>query len=92
MWEIEDLSDVDHGRWEDLDQEVISKTAPELWERFRDEPLSMQFPGGGSVPEFERKLFAALALLCEVNAGLSFVVVTHELPIRLLLARFFGGR
>ncbi len=84
------LEDLDHGDWEGVSPEEASRSHPRPWAAFRSFPLDARPPGGESLAELERRLRELLIgdLAGEEEPA---ILVTHELPIRLLLARLAGS-
>jgi broad specificity phosphatase PhoE len=85
----ERLIDVDTGRWTGLTEHDAITDDPIAFDRYRRFPQAARFPGGESMPDAERRVLRALADLHGSKSRLT-VVVSHELPIRLVLARLRG--
>ncbi|GIU98959.1 MAG: hypothetical protein KatS3mg014_0575 [Actinomycetota bacterium] len=89
--EIEpDLIDLDHGRWEALTPEEAAELDPEAFRRFREDPRSAEAPGGERLADVERRVLAALRRIGERFDGAACAAVSHEIPIRLAIARLAG--
>ena len=78
--------DLDHGRWTGMTAEQAAAFDPGEFERFRDDPRSCVPPAGERVLDLERRMSEALRWLADRFPGSAVAVVTHEIPIRILLA------
>jgi len=87
-----DLLDLDHGRWEGLTPEEASAQAPEAFARFRSDPRSAEAPGGERLSDVERRVLAALEGIGGRHDGAACAAVSHEIPIRLVIASLRGLR
>jgi len=81
-----DLVDLDHGRWEGLTPEEAAALDAEAFERFRADPRTAEAPGGERLADVERRVLAALRRIGERHPGAACAAVSHEIPIRLVVA------
>lgn len=81
------LIDLDHGAWTALTADEAAEAAPEAFARFRREPRRAVAPGGESMHEVESRMVEALTDIAGSHDGASAAAVSHEIPIRLVLAR-----
>ncbi|HWO71196.1 MAG TPA: histidine phosphatase family protein [Actinomycetota bacterium] len=86
------LVDLDHGDWTGLTPEEAAARDPEAFACFRSEPLRSTPPGGEALADTLRRTRAALRDLVERHGGAPVVAVSHEVPIRLVLADALGVR
>jgi broad specificity phosphatase PhoE len=86
------LIDLDHGAWTGLTAEEACARDPEAFARFRDEPLGSRPPGGEPLAEALERVRATLLRLVARHGGAPVVAVSHEVPIRLVLADALGIR
>jgi broad specificity phosphatase PhoE len=87
---LEDLIDLDHGRWEALTAEEAAERDPEEFRRFREDPRSSTAPGGEHLADVEARLLSVLGSLAARHDGEPVVAVSHEIPIRLVIAALAG--
>lgn len=57
---------------------------------FRTDPLQARPPGGEQISDVETRTIDALRELIAANPTRTVVAVSHEVPIRLVLARLLG--
>lgn len=88
-----DLIDLDHGAWEGLTPDEAAERDPEAFERFRRDPRNAEPPGGERLSDVERRVLGVLARIGETHDGGACAAVSHEIPIRLVIARLqeLGG-
>lgn len=85
-----DLIDLDHGSWEALTADEAAADDAAAYERWRSDPRSSQPPGGEPVARVEERIFRAVDRWSAVRSGTEVALVTHEIPIRLLVSRIRG--
>lgn len=83
---LDDLTDVDMGAWTGLTMAEASSSSPVEFDRFFQLPQAAEVPGGGWMWETQRRMLLTLGEI-GANAPGDVVVVTHELPIRLVLVK-----
>jgi probable phosphoglycerate mutase len=81
-----DLLDLDHGSWEGLTSEEASARDPEAFARFRSDPRNAAAPGGERLLDVEQRVVAALERIGARHDGAVCAAVSHEIPIRLVIA------
>lgn len=86
----EGLNDLDHGAWTALTPAEAAEGWPAEFARFRERPRAAAAPGGETMPDVEERLMRTLDLLAERHRGAAFAAVSHEIPIRLVIARVAG--
>lgn len=85
---VDDLREVDFGRWERLTFAEISGRDPELAARWRVWSPDFVFPGGERVGDFIARVTRAAAAL--PRAGENVLVVAHGGVVRAMLCHFLG--
>lgn len=88
--EVADLVDLDHGRWEGLTPEEAAERDPDAFLRFRSDPRRAAAPGGEGMGDVERRVLSALGSITERHPGEAIAAVSHEIPIRLVVAALDG--
>jgi probable phosphoglycerate mutase len=77
----ERLVEIAHGEWEGLLRAQVAQRWPDWLERWRDEPQSVQFPGGESLAQVRTRF---LSFIDDApRFGSPLVVCTHDVIIRL---------
>lgn len=82
---LQELNDLDYGEWTNREHSEISKTYPELYQRWKQSPDLMQFPGGENLPRRAEQIAAALRLALESHVDDTVVMVSHDSSNRVLL-------
>lgn len=84
------LREMDFGRWEDLTfAEIETLATPAELRCWRETPEVMHFPGGESVPEFSRRVDAALDDILTGKEE-TVMLVTHGGVLMHILGRIHG--
>jgi broad specificity phosphatase PhoE len=84
------LIDADMGRWQGLTREEAAARDPAEYERYRVDPRRSVIPGGDTVAAVEERVRATIQELADAHDELEIVVVSHELPIRLMVSAARG--
>jgi broad specificity phosphatase PhoE len=87
---VRDLADLDYGPWTGRTAEEVQRTDPEAYRQFRTEPERAVIPGGESVAALGARVDRFLRGLARGRPGAIVAVVTHDLPIRWVLAHSAG--
>lgn len=80
------LTDADYGRWEGLTPDEARAADPEAFDLLMREPRRASMPGGESLPDVERRVLEGLAWAAKMHPGGTIAAVSHEIPIRLVIA------
>jgi alpha-ribazole phosphatase len=75
---------VDSG--EGLIPDQAADRDPAEFHRFRQDPRSATAPGGERMADVEARVLLALRSMAARHEGESFAAVSHEIPIRLVIA------
>ncbi len=84
------LIDLDHGAWTGLRPVEAEARDPEAFARFRETPLEARPPGGEDLRSVLARILGALDELMAERPGAPVAVVSHEVPIRLVLGHLLG--
>lgn len=84
---VDELTDLDMGASTGLTMQEASSASPREFDWFFRMPRAAELPGGGRMSEALRRTLGALEEIAARTAGGGVVVVTHELPIRLVLVK-----
>jgi len=89
---ISDLREIQCGDWETLNREEIEAKWPGMINLWQFEPEKLKMPGkdGESFVEVQKRSYAAFIDLVRTNEGRDIAVVSHMLPIKLVIAKLFG--
>lgn len=88
--EVPGLIDLDYGAWEGLTWDEAMAADPKAVAVFRSDPHAAIPPGGEPVISVQSRVMRTLEELVSRAPGASLVAVTHEIPIRLVLASLLG--
>ena len=83
------LVDVDYGAWEGLTWEEATAADPDAAAVFQNDPHAATPPGGEPVASVETRVMRTLHQLTD-NEPAVVVAVTHEIPLRLVMAGLLG--
>ena len=87
---VGDLREVDFGTFEGLTAVEAEALDPAAFAAWTADPSTVRFPGGGCFAEVAARVSAVVARLRVRHAGETVVVVTHDGPLRALLAEALG--
>jgi broad specificity phosphatase PhoE len=79
------LRELDFGEWEGLSPEECSVSHPMRYRRWMEDPRSEDPPGGESLDDLARRVFAFADLVADRFRRRTAVFVTHGGPIRVFL-------
>jgi broad specificity phosphatase PhoE len=83
---VDELIEVDVGRWEGRSWVEIAQTEPDAYRRFMDDPGQTPYLGGESFQQVQDRALPALRRLMEMNPGGRIAVVAHNIVNRASLA------
>lgn len=86
------LAEIAHGDWEGKLASEIRQSDPERLQAWRDDPASVQMPGGGeSLGQVMDRVWPAFERACAgLDPGQTLLVVAHDAVNRLILCRVLG--
>lgn len=87
---LEDLNDLDYGRWQWRTFDEMRSSAPALFQQWLDAPDLVRFPGGESLEDLLARTADALRAVCERSRGLTAVMVGHDSVNRMILLQLLG--
>ena len=87
---IDDLLNLDYGRWEGLTKDEAREVDPLAWERYVNDPEHAHCPGGESLVAAGDRIVRALRMLGERHAGATVAAVSHGVMLRLAVLRIAG--
>lgn len=87
---VDDLLNLDYGRWEGLTREECRSVDPDAWQRFVTDPEQAHCPGGESVAAAADRIVRALRQIGERHAGETVAAVSHGVLLRLAVLRIAG--
>lgn len=87
----DDLQEMDQGIFEGLDFSYIQEEYSHVLEHWRNDPETLQLPGGESLSGVQRRALDAIADIKSRFESQNIVVVSHNMVIGTLLCRFSGN-
>ena len=81
------LQELDFGRWEGMNSEVLMRTHASQLTQFWEDPRRHPPPEGECLSRFEARVLEALDSLVDRYRGRRILVITHAGVIRVLLCR-----
>jgi broad specificity phosphatase PhoE len=88
--ELDDISDLDYGAWQDKTHAQVREAYPALYRRWLTAPHLIKFPEGSSLAQLSARVTDALRLLLDTHADATVVVVGHDSGHRTLLLHALG--
>ncbi len=86
----DDLNEIQLGDWQGLHLNEISQRWPELWQQWRADPSESAIPGGESFQQVAERAIRAFETVVAAEPGRQAVIVTHEIVVKVLVARALG--
>ena len=87
----DDLREMDQGIFEGLDFSYIREKHSDVLEHWREDPETLQLPGGESLKGVQQRAIDAIADLKSRFGSQSVVVVSHNMVIGTLFCSFTGS-
>jgi broad specificity phosphatase PhoE len=81
--------DVDYGEWSEKDIVEVGRRWPREFSLWQEDPASLRFPGGESLPEVRERLEKGLELLRRRHGG-RVLLVGHKVVNRIILCICLG--
>lgn len=85
-----ELGEMRIGDWEGMLAVEIAARYPELWRTWRASPGDFRMPSGESLGEVAERAAAAFVRIMDGAEGTMALAVTHDVVVRLLVARCLG--
>jgi len=85
----EGLTDIHRGEWEGLTHEQAKEKYPDLYKGWFENPAVVSFPGGDNLKNVQRKAWHAFERISQHAEGLTIVLVSHHVVLRVLLCSLF---
>ena len=85
---IEDLQEMDYGKWTGKAVEDLEKSDPETLISWQFEPHKHRMPGGETVGEVQERVVRTLDSILSVERGNGVCVVTHPIPVKAAMCHF----
>jgi broad specificity phosphatase PhoE len=80
---LDDLVNLDYGRWEGLTNEESEAVDPAAWKAYKTDPRGAHCPGGESLIAAEDRVVRALKTIGERHPGETVAAVSHGVMLRL---------
>jgi probable phosphoglycerate mutase len=87
---LDDLREIDHGRWEGLRREDAATMYPEEYAAWEHDPFSFAPTGGEPGRHVMERGLRAFQQIVLAHPGEGVVVVSHKATIRLIIAHVLG--
>ena len=88
----EDFAEIDFGDFEGLEYAKVERRFPEIYQKWMNQPTSVEFPNGESFSRMKARVLRAINELKLRHAGETFAVVSHGGANRIVLANALGMR
>lgn len=87
---VDDLREIDCGRWEGMTWNDVERQWPEYFRRFSEDPEHVAYLDGENLTDVARRVVPALNRLAAENRGRMIAVVAHNMVNRCFLAHHLG--
>jgi probable phosphoglycerate mutase len=87
---LDDLREIDHGRWEGLRREDAAAMYPEEYASWQHDPFTFAPTGGEPGQHVLERGLRAFQQIVLAHPGRSVLVVSHKATIRLIIAHVLG--
>lgn len=87
---VEGLKEVEVGRWEGLDWDVIQRDFPDEYHHFRTDPATNGYPGGETLQGLLARVKSAIEQLLVEHVGEQIAVVAHSVVNRVYMGDLMG--
>ncbi len=84
------LMEIHQGAWQTRLRAEIERQYPETFHRWQTAPWEVTPPGGESLRQVQQRVYAAVDAILARHPGQTIGLVTHRIPIALLLMRYDG--
>jgi ribonuclease H / adenosylcobalamin/alpha-ribazole phosphatase len=89
--EAEELRDIDYGRWTGKTRHGAAVESPAAFALWMHAPQHLQLPGGERVAGALARVWDFVIAAARKHAGETIVMVTHDMPIRLMVCRLLDS-
>lgn len=79
------LIDIDYGAWQGMPLTEVQEQYPELYQRWREKPHEVAFPGGERLDEVRERALKVLKRICGRHPGKTVLIVSHRVVNKVLL-------
>ncbi len=86
----EALIDIDYGSWTKLPDAEVAEKFPDQYRRWKQSPESVLFPDGEGLYDVRRRVQPRITVLAERHPGQSIALVSHRVPIKVILCAALG--
>jgi broad specificity phosphatase PhoE len=87
---LEGIIDIDYGDCAGLSPEEFSTRHPDLFEKWRDAPQRVRFPGGEGLEDVRRRAWRAVEEICSTHEDGTLILVSHVVVNRVLICAALG--
>ncbi len=84
------LKEIHQGAWQGMLVTEIQKRYPDLFRAWQERPWDVRPPGGETLAQVQQRVYQAVDDIVARHRGQTVGLVTHRLPIALLLIRYQG--
>ena len=86
----EALIDIDYGDWTKLPDAEVAQKFPDLYGQWRQSPECVLFPDGEGLYDVRRRAQPMVTILAERHPDQSIALVSHRVPIKVILCAALG--
>jgi broad specificity phosphatase PhoE len=86
----EALIDIDYGDWTEMPDAEIAQKFPDLYRQWKQSPESVLFPDGEGLYDVRKRAQPMVTVLAERHPDQSIALVSHRVPIKVILCAALG--
>jgi alpha-ribazole phosphatase len=86
------FNEICHGAWEGLTVTEVEAAFPDLYARWQENPEAVTMPDGESLAQVQERVLGELSRLRSFHEGETICLVSHDVPVRLLILGALGLR
>lgn len=87
---IQGLAEIDHGDWEGLTEPEVQRRFAPSFEMWLTQPSQTQMPGGEHCLSLQQRVLEAWQEITAREAGNRALIISHEIPIKVIVADILG--
>ena len=85
-----ELQEVDYGEWEGVLESEAPQRDPDIYRKWRANPVEIRIPGGETFGELRDRAFPAFCRIAQAHSNENVVIVSHKSTNRVILTCLLG--
>jgi broad specificity phosphatase PhoE len=84
------LIDIDYGEWTKIPDAEVANKYPDLYDLWKKSPHRVVFPSGEGLADVRKRIEPGLRKVAESHNGKNIALVSHRVPIKVILCAALG--